>query len=169
MNLEIENIYPENVVPAFESVIENVTRAALDYEKCPYETQIYVLLTDNEEIHQINKIHREMDCPTDVLSFPLVEYPAPGDFSDLETRDPNAFHPDTGELLLGDIVISMDKVKEQAEAYGHSCVRELAFLVAHSMLHLMGYDHMEEGERKIMEQKQEEILENCGYIREIEL
>ena len=95
----------------------------------------------------------------------MTSYERPADFSDLEDREPEAFHPETGELLLGDIIISMDKVKEQAKEYGHSCERELAFLVAHSMLHLMGYDHMEEEERLLMEEKQEEILRKCGYVR----
>lgn len=98
----------------------------------------------------------------------MADYPVPGDFSDIEERDPDAFHPETGELMFGDIIISMDKVKEQAKAYGHSNTRELAFLVAHSMLHLMGYDHMVEEERIVMERKQEEILKSCGYIREME-
>lgn len=168
MIFEIENVYPEVVLPDYETVIKNVIEAALDYEKCPYEAQVYVLLTDNEEIHEINKEHRQIDRPTDVLSFPMADYPVPGDFSDIEERDPDAFHPETGELILGDIIISMDKVKEQAKAYGHSNTRELAFLVAHSMLHLMGYDHMVDEERKVMEAKQEEILKNCGYIREME-
>ena len=145
MTFEIENVYPEVVLPDYETVIKNVIEAALDYEKCPYEAQVYVLLTDNEEIHQINREHRQ-----------------------IEERDPDAFHPETGELMLGDIIISMDKVKEQAKAYGHSNIRELAFLVAHSMLHLMGYDHMVEEERIVMEKKQEEILKSCGYIREME-
>lgn len=166
MNIEIEYTYPEIVVPDYETIIKRVVEAALDYEKCPYESQVYVLLTDNEEIHEINREHRKIDRPTDVLSFPMVTYLTPADFSDLEEREPDGFHPETGELILGDILISMDKVKEQANEYGHSTVRELAFLVAHSMLHLMGYDHMGEEERKVMEEKQEEILKNCGYVRE---
>ena len=167
MTFEIENVYPEVVLPDYETVIKNVIEAALDYEKCPYEAQVYVLLTDNEEIHEINKEHRQIDRPTDVLSFPMVEYEEAGQFDFLEDQY-DCFHPETGELLLGDIIISMDKVKEQAKAYGHSNTRELAFLVAHSMLHLMGYDHMVDEERKVMEAKQEEILKNCGYIREME-
>ena len=75
------------------------------------------------------------------------------------------FNPETGELMLGDIVISVDKVEGQAESYGHSQTRELAFLVAHSMLHLLGYDHMEEGERAEMERRQDAILESRGYVR----
>ncbi|MCI6859436.1 MAG: rRNA maturation RNase YbeY [Eubacterium sp.] len=167
MTFEIENNYPEQVVPDFEEVINKVIEAALDYEKCPYEAQVYVLLTDNGEIHEINREHRHIDRPTDVLSFPMAEYPVPGNFSDIEQRDPDTFHPETGELILGDIIISMDKVKEQAETYGHSPKRELAFLVAHSMLHLMGYDHMVDEERLVMERKQEDILTICGYLREI--
>lgn len=76
------------------------------------------------------------------------------------------FDPENGEFLAGDIVISMDKVKEQAEAYGHSRAREYAFLIAHSMLHLFGYDHMEEEERKVMEKRQEEILTKTKYTRD---
>lgn len=165
MTIEIEHLYEEKVVPEYEEVITNVVNMALDTEDCPYETQVYVLLTDNEEIHQINLEHRGINSPTDVLSFPNSEYETPADFSDLEERDPDAFHPDSGELMLGEIIISMDKVKAQAEEYGHSCLRELAFLVAHSMLHLMGYDHMEEDQRLVMEEKQKNILDKCGYIR----
>ena len=90
---------------------------------------------------------------------------SPGDFDALEETPEEYFNPDTGELMMGDIVISVEKVKEQAEKYGHSEARELAFLVAHSMLHLSGYDHMEEEERKDMEAMQSEILERRGYRR----
>lgn len=166
MNIEIEYNYEEQVVSDYEEIIRKVICTALDYEKCPYEVQVYVMLTDNKEIHQVNLEQRKIDRPTDVLSFPMAEYTQPADFSDIEEREPDAFHPLTGELMLGDILISMDKVKEQAREYGHSEKRELAFLVAHSMLHLMGYDHMEEAERLLMEKKQEEILTLCGYIRE---
>lgn len=166
MKIEIEYTYEEKFIPDYEKIIRRVIEEALDYENCPYETQVYVLLTDNAEIHQVNLAQRQIDRPTDVLSFPMAEYTRPADFSDLEEREPDAFHPETGELMLGDILISMDKVREQAAEYGHSEKRELAFLVAHSMLHLMGYDHMEEGERQEMESKQEEILSRCGYVRE---
>ncbi len=148
----------------YEDIINKVVMAALDYEKCPYEAYVDVILTDNDNIHKINLQTRSVDKPTDVLSFPMNNYPAPGDFSEIED-DPDAFEPDTGELLLGDIMISVEKVKEQANAYGHSEERELAFLVAHSMLHLMGYDHMEDEERTTMERRQEEILESIGIKR----
>lgn len=165
MTIEIENSYGDVPVPEYQEIIRNVAEKALDYVQCPYETVIYVLLTDNEAIRKINLEQRGIDRPTDVLSFPMAEYPVSGDFSTLEEKEPDVFHPETGELLLGDIVISMDKVRAQAGEYGHSMQRELAFLTAHSMLHLTGYDHMAQDERLLMEEKQEEILRLCGYIR----
>lgn len=151
----------------YQEIIKNVVEAAVDYEMCPYETEVNVLLVDNEAIKQINNEYREIDKPTDVLSFPMVEYAEPSDFESLDSDDEcfDCFNPDTGELILGDIVISVEKVMEQAENYGHSQTRELAFLVAHSMMHLFGYDHMEEAEAKIMEQKQNEVLEQLGINR----
>lgn len=149
---------------AYRSLIQSVIEAALDYENCPYEIEVNILLTDNLAIQAINFEQRQIDCPTDVLSFPMQEYQTPSDFSELE-KEVDAFHPETGELLLGDIVISVEKVMEQAEKYGHTIERELGFLVAHSMLHLFGYDHMEENEAKKMEKKQEEILQKVGLTR----
>lgn len=145
--------------------IEKVILAALDYVDCPYEAEINVLFTDNAGIHEVNQEYREIDRPTDVLSFPMVEYEVPGFFDRLEEEQSDCFHPETGELLLGDIVLSYDKIKEQAKEYGHSELRELCFLVAHSMLHLFGYDHMEEQERIQMEQMQRDILEGLNIIR----
>lgn len=149
----------------YEEIITEVVTEALDYENCPYEAEVNVLLTDNEDIRQINREYRNIDSPTDVLSFPMADYDSPSDFERLEEMASDYFNPETGELLLGDIVISVDKVKEQAAKYGHSETRELAFLVAHSMLHLCGYDHMEDEERLAMEKKQEEILKRGGYER----
>ena len=143
----------------YEEIIHNVIEESVDYVECPYDFEVNVLLTDNEGIHQINLDMRQIDNPTDVLSFPMC------DFEILEETPEAYFNPDTGELMLGDIVISIDKVKEQAEKYGHSETRELAFLVAHSMLHLSGYDHMEDEERVEMEAMQSEILERRGYRR----
>ena len=141
------------------AIAEEVISASLDYMNCPYEAQVNLLITNNEEIHQINLEQRQIDRPTDVLSFPMVEYETPGDFEILEEDEyMDCLEPDSGELMLGDIVISADKVLEQAEEYGHSVKREYAFLITHSMLHLMGYDHMTEEEAKEMERLQEEIL-----------
>ena len=151
---------PFDPEPAARTVIEET----LEYEGCPFETEVNLLLTTDEEIHAMNREFRQIDAPTDVLSFPMLEYEAPGDFSGFEDQEAS-FHPESGELLLGDIVISKDKVLKQAEEYGHSPKREFAFLIAHSMLHLFGYDHMEEGERLVMEQKQRDILEHVGILR----
>lgn len=164
MTVYIEYETTHSLELPYEEIIRQVAQAAVDYEDCPYETQVNVLLTDNEGIHEMNREYRQIDRPTDVLSFPMTEYPAPSDFSLVE-KDMDSFDPDTGELILGDIVISVDKVQEQAKAYGHSEKRELAFLVAHSMLHLMGYDHMEEQERTDMEARQREILEQLEISR----
>ena len=147
-----------------EELAEKGINASLDYVGCPYEAEINLLLTMNEEIHQMNLEFREIDRPTDVLSFPMVEYDEPGEFDFLEDAF-ECFNPETGELMLGDIVISKEKVVEQAKEFGHSIEREYAFLIAHSMLHLTGYDHMEDEERMIMENKQREILENLQILR----
>lgn len=149
----------------YEEIISSVIEEACNYVDCPYEVCVNVLITDNEEIHAINKEHRDVDRPTDVLSFPMLWYDEPGVFDDNNITD-DCFDPDSGELILGDIVLSVDKIYEQAESYGHSTKRELAFLVAHSMLHLFGYDHMEEDEREVMECKQREILDNLGITRD---
>jgi len=165
MTINIEYEAEKKLEIPYEDIIKRVVEDSLDYEDCPYEAEVNVLITDNEDIRQINNEYRNIDNPTDGLSFPMIEYERPSDFEYLEDAADDCFHPETGELLLGDIVISIDKVEEQADKYGHSQTRELAFLVAHSMLHLCRYDHMEEEEREIMERKQEEILRRGGYTR----
>lgn len=164
MKIYLENEGELDLGLDYLALAEEVTEAVLDYENCPYESQVEILLTDNEEIHKLNKEFREIDRPTDVLSFPMVDYEKPGEFDFLEEED-QYFDPDTGELMLGNIVISKEKVVEQAGEYGHSVKREYAFLIAHSMLHLLGYDHMEEEERMTMEEKQREILSQIGIDR----
>ena len=114
----------------------------------------------------MNREFRQIDRSTDVLSFPQVEYPSPADFSWAEEHEVDCFDPDSGELVLGDIVVSLDHVKEQAAQYGHGCRREFAFLIAHSMLHLLGYDHMEAREAAVMEKKQADILDSLGIRRQ---
>ena len=149
-----------------EEVVKQVAEAVLEQENCPYESQINVLLTDNQGIREFNRQYREIDRETDVLSFPNLDFEMPGEFEIEEEREADYFDPDSGELILGDIIISVDKVAEQAESYGHSTKREFAFLVAHSMFHLCGYDHMEETEASVMEEKQEGILTALGITRE---
>lgn len=165
MTINIEYEAEKKLKIPYETIINEIVLESLDYVNCPYEAEVTVILTDNQEIQSINKEHRQIDMPTDVLSFPLVDFRMPADFGHVEMQAEDYFDPDSGELMLGDIVISVDKVEEQAEKFGHSQTRELAFLPAHSMLHLCGYDHMEEGERLEMEKKQREILERRGYSR----
>lgn len=165
MTLNFEDEYELLLPFEAEDLARQVIEHSLDHEGCPYETEVNLLLTSDEEIHRMNREFRNIDRATDVLSFPMLEYEKPGDFSFLEEAENDCFNPDTGELLLGDIVISKDKVLEQAEAYGHSPRRELAFLTAHSMLHLMGYDHMEPEETAEMERRQAEILEQLNILR----
>ena len=147
-----------------EALARRVIDAALDYENCPYEAEVNLLLTMNQEIHEMNARFREIDRATDVLSFPMVDYEKAGEFDFLE-EDDSYFHPETGELMLGDIVISKEKVIAQAKEYGHTIEREYAFLIAHSMLHLLGYDHIEEQERLEMETKQKDILNELQIVR----
>lgn len=159
---ETEAVFPFSV----EEIVKMVAEAVLDSENCPYEVTLNVLLADNQGIHAFNKEYRGIDRETDVLSFPNLEFEEPGVFEIDEDMEADYFDPDTGELILGDIIVSVDKVNEQAESYGHSTKREFAFLVAHSMLHLCGYDHMEEQEAKVMEEKQETILTELGITRD---
>lgn len=149
----------------YEELQKKVIEACMDYEDCPYEAEVSILFTDDDQIQRINKEFRGIDKSTDVLSFPAVDYENPGDFSHVEDTFADCFHPETGELLLGDIVISVDRAIVQAEEYGHSIEREIAFLTAHSMFHLFGYDHMEENERIIMEEKQNNVLDKLKITR----
>lgn len=165
MTITIEEETGVNFDFDYKKLIEDVINQAMDYKKCPYEAEVSVVLTDNESICSINREFRNLDKPTDVLSFPLVDYEEAGEFDFLEERE-DCFNPESGELMLGDIVISVEKVFEQAENYGHSPRRELAFLVAHSMLHLFGYDHMTPEEAAVMEKGQEEILAAMGITRD---
>lgn len=149
----------------YVQLAQQVINECLDYAAFPYEAEINLTLTDNNGIQAINKEFRQIDKPTDVLSFPMLEYETPGEFAFLDDEDCDNFNPDSGEALLGDIVISVEKVLEQAEAYGHSVEREYAFLITHSMLHLFGYDHMTEEDAKVMEAKQTEILNKMNILR----
>lgn len=149
----------------YKELAQMVIDFCLEHEKFEYAVEVNLTLTNNEGIHIINKEYRQIDRPTDVLSFPLLSYDKPGDFSFLEDENEDNFNPDTGEVMLGDIIISVEKVFEQADEYGHSPRREFAFLITHSMLHLFGYDHMEPDEAAVMEAKQRAILEGLNILR----
>lgn len=144
-----------------QELMQSVCDEALRYEECDFDAQISITLTDNDEIQAINSEHRGIDKPTDVLSFPMLEFDEDGQITDNEFE-----YDENGAIMLGDIVISLERAKAQSEEYGHSLDREIAFLCAHSMLHLLGYDHVNsEEEEKVMFTKQEEILNNLGITR----
>ena len=149
----------------YKKLAKDVIVQSLDTEGFPYEAEVNLTLVDKDRIHEINRVMRQIDRPTDVLSFPMLDYQEAGDFSAIGEEQEWNCNPDTGEILLGDIIISVPKVLEQAKEYGHSPKREFAFLITHSMLHLFGYDHMEPEEAAIMENKQEKILEVLGISR----
>jgi probable rRNA maturation factor len=134
-----------------------VIEAVLASEDCRKDVEVNVLVTDSERVRQLNRDFRQKDEETDVLSFPNV------DFGTEITA--TAFNPASGLLALGDIAMSAERVRRQAEAYGHSLEREYAFLLAHSMLHLLGYDHMEAEAAQLMEEKQERVLAQLGIVR----
>ena len=141
MTLQIDYKTDREIGIEYEELAKKVVQKVLDMEGCPYDAQVNLVLTDNEEIQRVNTEFREIPAPTDVLSFPMIPFETPADYAIVE-EDESYFDLDTDELLLGDIMISVDKVFAQAEEYGHSVTREFCFLVAHSMLHLLGYDHM---------------------------
>ncbi len=154
------NIYFEEGHVVSEALLEKMTEAAeyavesenllnLDKQRC----ELSVTFVGLDEIHELNREYRGVDRPTDVLSFPQ--------FEDLEEEI-----PEVGEICLGDVVICREKAEEQAEEFGHSFERELVYLFTHSVLHLLGYDHMEEDEKKVMRQREEEIMEQIGLMRQ---
>ncbi len=165
MTFYVENETNQKLPFSIEELFDRVARKCLDFENCPYEVEITLILTDNSSIQEINKENRDIDAPTDVLSFPMLSLNRPSDFSSVEEDIEDCFNPESGELLLGDIIISIDKSIQQAEEYGHSLEREIAFLIAHSMLHLFGYDHMIPEDAAIMESKQKQILSELGINR----
>ena len=139
----------------FEKLVNDVAAESLRYEDFDSNCEISLSFVTNEEIHSINKQFRNIDRPTDVLSFPLLTFE---EDEEMETNE-------NDEIMLGDIIISVERAREQAEEYGHSFEREIAFLTAHSMLHLLGYDHMTEEEEKDMFKRQKDILDNLGISR----
>ncbi len=124
------------------------------------EAEVSVLFTNDDRIRELNQEYRQTDCATDVLSFPLYEYAAPGKII-IEPGD-----ADAGSLVLGDIVISLDTAWRQADSYGHSFLREIAFLFVHGLLHLLGYDHLNEDDRLLMRTAEEHYLVQAGLARE---
>ena len=144
-----------------KAFIRKVIRTALAAEGMTLPCEVDVCITDDAGIHEINLDMREVDRPTDVLSFPVFDL-LPGELPDEEDADPG-----TGLIPLGDMVISMERCEAQAKEYGHSRKREIAYLVTHSVLHLLGYDHLDEGEeKKRMRSRDEAILSELGITRQ---
>ena len=142
------------------ALIRRTIRTALAAEGLTAPCEVDVLLTDDDGIHEINRELRQVDRPTDVLSFPEFEL-APGQLPGPEDADPG-----TGLIPLGDMVLSMERVAAQAREYGHSKRRELSYLVTHSVLHLLGYDHLDEGPMKAqMRAHEEAIMERLDLMR----
>lgn len=167
MQFYIENESDITFPFSIEEMVEKVACKVLEVEECPYEVTLNVLITDKEGIRNFNREYRNIDKETDVLSFPNLDFEGPSDFEIPREREMDYFDPDSGELILGDVIINGERVYEQAESYGHSVEREFAFLLAHSMYHLCGYDHMVPQEAENMEKKQEKVLELLGITREM--
>ena len=150
-----------DVPEGLEEQLTNVINAALTAEQVETPCEVNVLVTDDAAIHEINLDMRNVDRPTDVLSFPMFEL-APGEKPGEEDADPA-----TGLVPLGDMVLSLERAQAQAEEFGHSVEREVSYLAVHSVLHLLGYDHMDEGEMKAqMRGREEEILTTLGITRD---
>ena len=159
-----QQIWVEEEVPApagLAARLEEAVNAALDAEGVDVPCVVEVCLTDDEAIHQTNLEMRGVDRPTDVLSFPMFEL-QPGEKPRAEWAD-----PDTDKVLLGDMMISLERARAQAAEYGHSLEREVCYLAVHSVLHLLGYDHLDEGpQKRQMRAREEAILGELGVTRE---
>lgn len=160
-NIEFETDFDK------EQTAKDVVEHILDKEKCPWDVEVDILITDSEEVKEYNREYRDIDKTTDVLSFPNIDWEAPADYENVDEEEFNcsSFNPETGLPILGEICLNKDRIISQAGEYGHSVKREFAFLIAHSILHLLGYDHMEDDEAKVMEEKQKEYLEDLKISR----
>ena len=156
MNLLIDNRTEELLTAELEEAILKAAAESLKYEEFDENCEISVSIVDNEEIRQINKQFRNIDRATDVLSFPMLTFEE-GEEAEVNEND---------EIILGDIIISLERAREQAEEYGHSYKRELHYLLVHGIMHCLGYDHMTEEEKTEMREKEEFILSKLGITRE---
>lgn len=146
------------ITEKIEELISNVILKTLDIEDFEHDCYVAVTLTDNENIRIINNEQRAIDAPTDVLSFPVLEY----EDGEIIAGVGDYFED---KLILGDIVLSVERAIEQSEEFGHSVEREIGYLVCHSVLHLLGYDHENDDEREVMRTKEEDTLERLSLTR----
>jgi len=151
------------ITPRLKELAEKTVVASLDFLDFDYEIDLTLMVTNNKEMQYINCEQRGIDTTTDVLSFPMIDWPKPCDYHFFEETIDDYIDPDTECIILGDIVLSMDKLIEQAHDYGHSIEREFTFLIVHSMLHLFGYDHMTEKDEETMILLQKKILDTIDY------
>lgn len=160
MSLLIDNSQDIYDTAEIEKLAGSVFEKTLEARHMDKNYEVSLTFVDNEEIRRINNIYRDIDFPTDVLSFPMIDYKNRHGKNSIEDMD-----LDSGEIVLGDIVISLERAYEQAVDYGHSFQREIAFLMVHGMLHLLGYDHEEENDRKEMRAEEEKILSSLHMER----
>lgn len=167
MTFYVDNDTNETLSFDVEELLSKLLKETMNVISCPFDDfNVNLTLTDDESIHAVNKEFRGIDRSTDVLSFPAIDFETPGDFSFLTGEEMDYFDPDTKELILGDIMISLEHAHKQAEEYGHSFLREVSFLITHSLLHLSGYDHETDEERLEMEALQTKVLENLNITRD---
>lgn len=168
MNIKVflENETEISFAFSADTLAESVIQKVLEVEKCPYNSEVNILITDNNGIKEYNSQMRGIDTPTDVLSFPNLNFDAPSVFTIEPGLEASYLNPETQNIVLGDIILNAERVYSQAEEYGHSIRREFAFLIAHSMYHLCGYDHMTKEEADEMEAKQEAVLHLLRITRD---
>ena len=169
MTFYVDNETPYEINDVLQKKIEEIILEVTESENFIYPFEVNLLITDNCGIKELNTTYRKINKETDVLSFPNLDFDRPGIYDVLEddVTKINYINLDTDEVVLGDIIISYEKIVSQAKEYGHSETRELCFLIVHSMLHLLGYDHMEPDEAKVMEEKQKKILDKLGITKDI--
>ena len=156
METEVDGAEP------YAALLRRVIPAALEAEGVPFPCEVDVLFTDDAGIQAINREQRDVDRPTDVLSFPMFNL-TPGTPPTLDDVEAD---PGTGLVPLGDMVLSLERAKAQGEEYGHGPEREAAYLAVHSVLHLLGYDHLDEGpQKRQMRAREEAILNGLGITR----
>lgn len=166
MTIWIDNQTENEIFQNYEDILKDIVKACIQEENYPENIEVSISIVDNTEIQKLNNEFRNIDKCTDVLSFPMLKF----ENNNLRLDDKiinESINRDTNEIVLGDIIISIEKATSQANEFGHSLQREMAFLTAHSMFHLMGYDHEEILDENIMKQKQENVLTKKKFIRNI--
>lgn len=165
MTLELMNETEASFDFDMEEVARLTVNGVLKHEKFPKEVSVSITIVSEEDMQSINNEQREIDAVTDVLSFPMLPWTEPANYSELDEFE-DILDPESGEVFLGDVVLCEQRVRDQAKEYGHSEKREFAFLICHSMLHLLGYDHMVDTDRLLMEAHQEAIMNEINIVRE---